>query len=68
MRASRLAQQFAVAAGIAFVIFLIFKHADFGYDFHWAVLYEVNPTYKEVFGVWLLKGLATIFTGLFSMK
>ncbi len=67
MRASRLAQQFAVAAGIAFVIFLIFKHADFGYDFHWAVLYEVNPTYKEVFGVWLLKGLVlTIEISLIS--
>ena len=66
MRSSRLAQQFAVA-GIAFVIFLIFKHADFGYDFHWAVLYEVNPTYKEVFGVWLFKGLVlTIEISLIS--
>ena len=41
----------------SFGIFLLFKHAHFGYDFYWPVLWEVNPTYKEIFGLWLLKGL-----------
>ena len=50
-------QQFAVVAGIALVIYLFFTHIDFGYQFHWAVLWEVNPTYEEVFGVWLIRGL-----------
>ncbi|MBN2688080.1 MAG: amino acid ABC transporter permease [Deltaproteobacteria bacterium] len=58
MKSSRVAQQFAVTAGIALVLYIIFMTADFGYDFHWAVLYEVNPTYKEIFGLWLLKGFA----------
>jgi polar amino acid transport system permease protein len=58
MHSSRVLQQFAVTAGIALVLSIIFMTADFGYDFHWAVLYEVNPTYKEIFGIWLLKGLA----------
>jgi polar amino acid transport system permease protein len=67
MRPSRLAQQISVVAAISFILFLIFKHADFGYDFHWAVLYEVNPTYKEIFGTWLLKGLVlTIEISLIS--
>lgn len=57
MKPSRLAQQISVTAGIIFILSIIFLNADFGYDFHWAVLYEVNPTYKEVFGSWLLKGL-----------
>ncbi len=52
-----MAQQIGITAGIAFVLAIIFMTADFGYDFHWAVLYEVNPTYKEVFGTWLLNGL-----------
>jgi polar amino acid transport system permease protein len=67
MKPSRLIQQLVVTAGIIVVLYLVFKHADFGYDFHWAVLYEVNPTYKEVFGVWLLKGLVlTIEISLIS--
>lgn len=57
MKLSRAAQQIAVTAGIALVLSIIFMSADFGYDFHWAVLYEVNPTYQEIFGTWLLKGL-----------
>jgi polar amino acid transport system permease protein len=51
------AQQFGVFAVISLIFYIIFKHADFGYDFYWAVLYEVNPTYKEIFGYWLLRGL-----------
>ncbi|MBN2517120.1 MAG: amino acid ABC transporter permease [Deltaproteobacteria bacterium] len=67
MRLSRSAQQISVAAALSFIFFLVFKHADFGYDFHWAVLYEVNPTYKEIFGTWLLKGLVlTIEISLIS--
>jgi len=50
-------QQFGVVAGIALVIYLFFTHIDFGYQFHWAVLWELNPTYKEVFGLWLIRGL-----------
>ena len=50
-------QQFSVVAGLALVIYLFFTHIDFGYQFHWAVLWEVNPTYEEVFGVWLIRGL-----------
>jgi len=50
-------QQFVVVAGIALVIYLFFTHIDIGYQFHWAVLWELNPTYKEVFGVWLIRGL-----------
>lgn len=57
MKLSRAAQQITVTAGIVFVLSIVFMSADFGYDFHWAVLYEVNPTYKEIFGTWLLKGL-----------
>ncbi len=53
----RQVQQFGVVAGIALVIYLFFTHIDFGYQFHWAVLWEVNSTYKEVFGVWLIRGL-----------
>ncbi len=30
---------------------------DFGYDFDWSVLYRVNPTYGEHFGLNLLSGL-----------
>jgi len=50
-------QQFSVVAGLALVIYLFFTHIDFGYQFHWAVLWEVNPTYEEIFGVWLIRGL-----------
>ncbi|MBW2674644.1 MAG: amino acid ABC transporter permease [Deltaproteobacteria bacterium] len=50
-------QQFAVVAGIALVIYLFFTNIDIGYQFHWAVLWEMNPTYEEVFGVWLIRGL-----------
>lgn len=50
-------QQFGVVAGLALVIYLFFTHIDFGYQFHWAVLWEVNPTYEEVFGTWLIRGL-----------
>ncbi|HOO90297.1 MAG TPA: amino acid ABC transporter permease, partial [Syntrophales bacterium] len=53
----RQVQQFAIVAGIALAIYLFFTHIDFGYKFHWAVLWEVNPTYKEVFGIWLIRGL-----------
>ena len=53
----RQVQQFAIVAGIALAIYLFFTHVDFGYDFHWAVLWEMNPTYQEVFGLWLLRGL-----------
>ncbi|MGC9325705.1 MAG: ABC transporter permease subunit [Desulfomonilia bacterium] len=60
-------KQIGVFAVIALALYLIFSHADFGYDFHWAVLYEVNPTYKEIFGIWLLRGLAlTIEISLIS--
>lgn len=50
-------QQIGVVAFIILVVYAVFRHGDIGYDFHWAVLWEVNPTYKEIFGVWLLKGL-----------
>ncbi len=50
-------QQFAIVAGMVLAIYLFFAHVDFGYDFQWAVLWEMNPTYQEVFGVWLLRGL-----------
>jgi len=49
--------QLAVVGALGTALYLIFRYADFGYEFHWAVLYEVNPTYEEVFGWWLLKGL-----------
>ncbi len=52
-------QQFGVVAGLAAIVFIIFTKIDFGYEFHWAVLYELNPTYNEVFGYWLLRGLVT---------
>jgi polar amino acid transport system permease protein len=52
-----LLQQMAVVAAIVVAIILFFTQVDFGYDFHWAVLWEMNPTYEEVFGVWLLRGL-----------
>ncbi len=47
----------AVVAAIAVAIILFFTQVDFGYDFHWAVIWEMNPTYEEVFGIWLLRGL-----------
>jgi len=50
-------QQIGVVAFIVLIVYAVFKHGDIGYDFHWAVLWEVNPTYHEIFGVWLLKGL-----------
>jgi len=53
----RQVQQFMIVAGIALAIYLFFAHIDFGYEFHWSVLWEMNPTYQEVFGVWLLRGL-----------
>jgi len=53
----RQVQQFMIVAGIALAIYLFFTHLDFGYEFHWSVLWEMNPTYQEVFGVWLLRGL-----------
>jgi len=53
----RQVQQFAIVAGMVLAIYLFFAHVDFGYDFQWAVLWEMNPTYQEVFGVWLLRGL-----------
>jgi polar amino acid transport system permease protein len=60
-------QQIGVIGTIIIGVFLLFKHAHFGYDFYWAVLWEVNPTYKEIFGLWLLKGLAlTIEISLIS--
>ena len=30
---------------------------DFGYTFDWSILFEVNPTYKQHFGLTLLHGL-----------
>ncbi|HDP24063.1 MAG TPA: amino acid ABC transporter permease [Deltaproteobacteria bacterium] len=60
-------KQVGIFAVIAFILYLVFSHADFGYKFHWAVLYEENPTYKEVFGLWLLRGLVlTIKISLIS--
>ena len=50
-------QQIGVVGAIIIGISLLFKHAHFGYDFYWPVLWEINPTYKEIFGLWLLKGL-----------
>ncbi|MCG8471361.1 MAG: amino acid ABC transporter permease [Desulfobacterales bacterium] len=65
-------KQLAVATGLASLIWLFFKNINLGYNFHWAVLYEVNPTYKEVFGTWLLKGFwltvnITLVSSLFSL-
>ncbi len=58
MRSSKhFAQQFGIITAIVLVFYAVFSHADFGYKFYWAVLYEVNPTYKEIFGYWLLRGL-----------
>ncbi|MBN1829346.1 MAG: amino acid ABC transporter permease [Deltaproteobacteria bacterium] len=53
----RILQQFAVVAGLGLLVIFIFSRIDFGYDFHWGVLWEKNPTYKEIFGFWLLRGL-----------
>jgi len=53
----QLLQQICVVAAIAFAFYLLFSHEQFGYDFNWAILWEVNPTYHEIFGLWLLKGL-----------
>jgi polar amino acid transport system permease protein len=50
-------QQIGVLGAVILAVFLLFKHAHFTYDFYWAVLWEVNPTYKEIFGLWLIKGL-----------
>jgi polar amino acid transport system permease protein len=52
-----LLQQMGVVGVIAIAVLLLFKHAHFDYKFYWAVLWEVNPTYKEIFGLWLLRGL-----------
>jgi polar amino acid transport system permease protein len=52
-----LLQQFGVVAAIVFILYLFFSHVKFGYQFYWPVLWEVNPTYKEIFGLWLLRGL-----------
>ncbi|MGO9145948.1 MAG: amino acid ABC transporter permease [Desulfomonilia bacterium] len=52
-----LLQQICVICAIIVAVFLLFKHAHFDYKFYWAVLWEVNPTYKEIFGLWLLRGL-----------
>lgn len=49
--------QAGVVAVIGTAVYLFFTNMDFGYKFYWAVLYEVNPTYKEIFGLWLLRGL-----------
>ena len=56
-RSKHLLQQIAVVGGIALFFYLVFHYARFDYDFHWAVLYEVNPTYQEIFGLWLFRGL-----------
>ena len=62
-----LIKQFGVVLALAVVVLLIFKHADFGYDFKWTIIYEENPTYHEVFGFWLLRGLwLTIYISLIS--
>ena len=50
-------QQAVVVGGLVLFFYVLFHFARFDYDFHWAVLYEVNPTYQEIFGLWLLKGL-----------
>ncbi len=50
-------QQAGVIGIIVLCVYLLFRHAHFGYDFYWPVLWEMNPTYKVVFGMWLLKGL-----------
>lgn len=62
-----LLKQCAVVFGLFIVVYLIFTHADFGYDFKWSIIYEENPTYHEVFGLWLLRGLwLTIYISLIS--
>lgn len=50
-------QQLGVIGIIIICLYILFRHANFSYDFYWPVLWEMNPTYKVVFGVWLLKGL-----------
>jgi polar amino acid transport system permease protein len=52
-----LLQQIGVVASLALVFYLFFHFGEFGYQFYWPVLWEVNPTYKEIFGIWLLRGL-----------
>ncbi|PIE70787.1 MAG: amino acid ABC transporter permease [Deltaproteobacteria bacterium] len=52
-----LTKQLGVLTGLALITAFVFSQIKLGYDFHWAVLYEVNPTYGERFGIWLLKGL-----------
>ncbi|MBI9090412.1 MAG: amino acid ABC transporter permease [Desulfobacterium sp.] len=67
-----LLKQCGVVVGLALIIYLIFSNADMGYDFHWAVIYEKNQTYKEIFGLWLLRGLLltikiSVISGLFAL-
>jgi len=50
-------EQLGVIGLILLCIYVLFRHVHFGYEFYWPVLWELNPTYKVVFGVWLLKGL-----------
>ncbi len=50
-------KQAGVVALIAGILYAVFRHGDIGYEFHWQVLWEVNPTYQVVFGRWLLEGL-----------
>jgi polar amino acid transport system permease protein len=52
-----LLQQIGVVTAIAFIFYLFFHFGKFGYHFYWPVLWEMNPTYKEIFGIWLLNGL-----------
>jgi len=65
-------KQVGVAAALAAIIWFFFRNINLGYDFHWAVLYETNATYKEVIGLWLIKGLIltvniSVVSGFFAL-
>ncbi|MCU0576348.1 MAG: amino acid ABC transporter permease [Desulfobacterota bacterium] len=50
-------KQTGVVLLIIGLVYAIFRHGDIGYQFHWEVLWDMNPTYHVVFGHWLLQGL-----------
>ena len=65
-------KQVGVAAAMLALLLLFFLNVDLGYEFDWAVLYEPNVTYKEVMGLWLLKGLVltvniSVVSGFFAL-
>jgi hypothetical protein len=42
-------KQTGVVLFIVGLVYAIFRHGDIGYQFHWDVLWDMNPTYHVVF-------------------